>query len=218
MIPVLSPNDPYFNNVSLLLSSRDGLIKDYSKNNLSITNTNVAISSTQSKLGNKSFYFNGSSLLDVSNPSSILYLNGNFDISLWVCSSNFVSGYTTCILTANGAGAWNASDAGLRLHQDNLIFGGASFTQINYPALTVGQWAFIQIKRENNVIYLYKNGSLAGSASYNGVIGVSNWGVGFSDRAYGSPREFFNGYIPELRITKGIARPIQIPTQPFPNW
>lgn len=213
-------NDPYFNNVSLLLSARDGIIKDYSKNNHAISVVgNTAISSAQAKWGNKSIYFDGNGdYLDTIFLSDLI-LNGDFTIEIWVTASNSVSGYTSCILSAQTTGAWNANGCGLRLHHDNLIIGADTSKQINFTLLQNSVVANLIIKRTSGIVSLYLNGILAGSVSYSGIICSSDkWGVGFSDRAYGAPREFFNGFVHELRITKGIARTISVPTQPYPNW
>lgn len=219
MIPVLSPNDPYFNNVSLLLSARDGLIKDYSKNNLSITNNGVTVSSTQAKWGNKSFYFAPSQY-------NYLYIPDNNVLNFGTSSFTIeIILYITSITSYNGLFdmRYNSQTPipfliDYRLNSKlHLYVNNASVDLLSVNQLSANQWISLSIVRDVNNFKCYVNGISVIETNYSGSIN-SNLGVTIGSFFARTVNDKFNGYIQEIRVTKGIARPIQVPSQPFPNW
>ena len=83
--------DIYFDNVSLLLPF-DSNFNDNSKNNFSVTAYgNAQISSTQSKFGGASAYFDGNGdYLEVSDNNLFNFGNGDFTIEFWIYFSGNV--------------------------------------------------------------------------------------------------------------------------------
>jgi len=75
-------DDPYRDQVSLLLDGED--LTDKSKNNFTVTNNNVVVSSAQVKYGNSSLYFNGSSFLSIPDSSAFGFGTGDFTIETWL--------------------------------------------------------------------------------------------------------------------------------------
>ena len=212
MIPVLSPNDPYFNNVSLLLSSRDGLIKDYSKNNLSISNNGVTVSSTQAKWGNKRFYFDGNSkYLTLQNSNAFLF-DADHTIEGWIFWDGTYSNTGRVIYATGGSGSYDQ----FGIFTTHGITWCLQNTQIFPP---INQWSHIAVSRQGTTVRFFLNGVLYYTGTYSSSVGSS------TAIPYIGMRNDLNhswlGNIDMFRITKGIARytsNFTVPTQPFPAW
>lgn len=211
-------NDPYFNNVSLLLSARDGVIKDYSKTPKAISVFgNTSISSAQAKWGNKSIYFDGNGdYLSIPANQLFAFGTGDFTVEAWVYFSaaggdKFV---TNRLTQAGAAGTWALSIVNNKISFTEVIVGEPGVS--SSISSIVGQWAYIAATRSEATLKIFLNGNLL------------NTNTSFSNnlRNYSYPliiggsinEAYFPGYCPEVRITKGIARTISVPTQPFPNW
>ena len=209
-------NDPYFNNVSLLLSARDGLIKDYSKNNHSISVFgNTTISSSQAKWGNKSIYFDGSGdYLSVPTSTVLQFETGSFTIESWIypmanagviVGNNIQSSEKTFQLQVNASGK-------LEFLTWSTILATSSFS------IVLNTWQHVSVSFNGTTYRLFINGVLNGSGTTVKNFSTSN---GMTIGANNIPMTFFSGYINDLRITKGVARytsNFTVPTQPFPNW
>jgi hypothetical protein len=92
----------------------------------------------------------------------------------------------------------------LRIHHQNTIIGGGSFTQINHsPAIQNNVWSHYAVVRNGNTVTVYINGNSVGSASYYGSVGSTNTRpiIGCSD-SYPTGREFTVGYFDDIRISK----------------
>jgi len=70
-------------------------------------------------------------------------------------------------------------------------------------ALPPNTWIHLALVRLSNVVTLYLNGSPVGTTTYVPAIPALGLVIGVSA---GATTEVFNGYIDEVRITKGIAR------------
>ncbi len=218
-------NDPYFNNVSLLLSARDGVIKDYSKNNHSISVFgNTTISSSQAKWGNKSIYFDGNGdYLSIPNHTSLSFRSSNFTFEIWhyqISHSNAPQ-----LLTNNlswGANAWGVTPSHpaypnkLGFYVYNFVPSAAFL--VGTTNVSDGAWHHIAVTRNGNNFYLYLNGNLEASNSNSGAIDSDGSSHGIRSGTSPQNDNSVYGYSDYIRITKNIARPIQVPTQPFPNW
>jgi hypothetical protein len=80
-----------------------------------------------------------------------------------------------------------------------------------------GTWYYFAVTRSGNVYTVYRNGtSIATTTS---AYTQSDLGqpltVGYSD--WSTSNLFFNGYLQDVRITRGIARTITTPTAAFPT-
>jgi prepilin-type N-terminal cleavage/methylation domain-containing protein len=71
------------------------------------------------------------------------------------------------------------------------------------PALSLGDWYHFAMVRSGNAGYLFKDGILVGEMTL-----FKSLSDGVNDLIIGSDRSthYFNGYIDELRISKGVAR------------
>jgi hypothetical protein len=97
---------------------------------------------------------------------------------------------------------------------------GAQYTQ-NTNAIALNQWNHITWQRSSGIFKIFVNGSSSNSVAFTNNITLPsiNSSIGssglFADNIYSS-----QGYIDDLRITKGVARytaNFTPPTQAFPN-
>lgn len=216
------PLDANYSNVSLLLHG-DGpngstIFTDNSPSPKTVTAAgNAQISTAQSKFGGSSIAFDGSGdRLTIPTSSAFEFGASDFTIELW--------------LYRVGTGQQHLYEG-----RDNsvinrpLLYLNAS-TQLAYYANgavvisttavpTPNDWSHIAICRGSGSSRLFLNGTQVGS-TYSDSISYAAPGsvliIGAND-AYGT---VLNGYIDELRITKGVARytsNFAVPSEPFPN-
>lgn len=179
----------------------------------SITKTGTpVISTTQSKFGGSSGYFNGSSYLSIgSNPD--FSFDGDFTIEFW-CYFDNNTNYMTLLDTGWQSGGLliqtltGTSNIGVWINGSQQGGGYVSLEALN-------QWAHVAIVRSQNIVFLFANG-VKHTLNYHlaGVLGQVGLNIGKDIGA----NYFLNGYIDELRVTKGIARyttDFTPPTAPF---
>lgn len=197
--------DQYFGNVSLLLRG-DGAngsttFTDTSSNNFSVTPFgNAQISTAQSKFGGASMFFDGAGdYLSVASNNAFVFGTGDFTIEFWIKTTDTAGGLVTRI--AGGAGNWD-----LVLNVSNIYFQSQYFATNLYnrsaTSILDNNWHHVAACRSGTSHRLFYDGIQQGATvtdttNYNGI-GETRIG---SD-AYGD----FNGYIDDLRVTKGVAR------------
>lgn len=223
--------DPYFDQVSLLLhmdgSNGSTTFTDSSSNALTVTaNGGAQISTSQYKWNGASGAFNGSSAyLELADTSSQLLLSGDFTIECWVYF-NSVSG--TQIIMQSG---WDGSGGALALWMHGSYPSKISLWADSYSSgapiitgtttLATGTWYHVAATRSGNNWSLYLNGTSQGTATSSATVTRKIRRVGaYSDTSGTSTNYYLNGYIDDLRITKGICRynsAFTPPTASFPN-
>jgi hypothetical protein len=170
---------------------------------------NAQISTAVKKYGTGSMYFDGSGdYVYVSTAASAFdYSTSNFTIEFWVYPlSGPASTYNPSFYTQHGDGDWSNGSLGIRIHHQNVLVGSS---QITYStAVSNNQWTHMALVRNGNTVTMYLNGNSVGSISYSGSLGSSTDrpALATSDSVASGGREFLNGYIDDLRITKGVAR------------
>ncbi len=223
-------NDPYYNDVVLHLRGYDAqsgqVFKDYSKYNRTISVFgNTSHSTTQKKYGNSSIYFNGSGdYLSINYTSELNILSGNFAIETFIRPLS-LTGYQTIVAQWNQNPNLGGFILWLEGSAVGFAFGAISenYSFMSGGSLSINTWYFIQIIRSGSNFYLYVNGSLVASYTSSATRAGINIPISLGDyyninSTIGTTNPDLNAYIEDLRITKGIARPIAVPTQPFPNW
>jgi hypothetical protein len=218
--------DPNFANVSLLLhmdgSNGSTTFTDSSSAARTITQSgNAQISTVQSKFGGSSGVFDGTGdYLSVADTNALDMGTGDFSIEFWFYwnASQTVSFprllskgvYATagtleiCINPANG---------------NVFALYGSNATAIGFGgATTSNTWHNFVMTRSGTTLRGFVNGIQGGSSPYTVSENFNNataLRIGSSQN-----NEAFNGYIDELRITKGVARytaNFTPPTAAFPN-
>ena len=220
-------SDPYWSNVTLAMHM-DGVNNSTTFTDLkghSVTPYGDAkISTTQSKFGGASAYFDGSGDY-LSTPNLISdFGTGNFTFESFVylnnSNGNALFSYFNQVSTSPRILGYISTTQ--VIFDFNLNGGGSgNYTVIgNYIGAT-NQWLHVAITRSANVVYLFANGVLLNSGSFPVNI---NWNAPFKIGAFDTSAPaynlYFNGYIDDLRITKGVARytsNFTPPTQAFPD-
>ncbi len=182
---------------SVLLNFNNAAIDDTRRKN-NLETWNAQVSTTQSKFGGASMYFDGAGGCLVGAPSPNFYFGtGDMTIEAWIWwDGTYSSGAR--IIYANAVdqfGIFNAS---------GLYWGGISNNvTANFPP--INQWAHVAGSRQGNTIRLFINGiqTASGTISSTSTLGTTT-GVPFIGRR-GEGFYPWLGYIDDLRITKGAA-------------
>jgi len=230
-----APVDEEFDKVSLLLHG-DGTngsttIVDSSSSPKAVTAVGDAqISTAQSKFGGSSLAFDGTGDYLTSAANSAFDLgSGDYTIELWVrliSASNYGG-----IVGKGQIGVVNSTAYSLEF--DNTSNAISLWIGNNTPPSfgsyvvtgttnirTSAVWTHLAVSRSGNNTRLFVNGTQEGSTyttAYTIAAGNPLWiGGGF----YAPTTNNINGYIDDLRITKGVARytsSFTPPTAPFPD-
>lgn len=219
--PSSSNTDEYFNNVVLLMHM-DGVngsttFTDVKSKAISLSG-NAQISTTQSKLGGSSGYFDGSGDYLSLATSSDFNLNNSYTIEFWAYLKSRTN-YPHLIQIGSAI----TNRVSIYLANSRLqIYSEASngFTNTDSGFIPFAdQWYHIALTISANTLTLFVNGIEIISSTHttkpSGDLGVAIGTQNFSP----ATGDYFNGYIDELRITR-IARYTSnfTPTNtPFPN-
>lgn len=194
-------------NTSLLLNyTNAGIIDNSMMNNLE-TVGDVKITTALSKFGSGSLVFDGTGDVLKSIPSIVNVLsNGDFTIEFWLYPSNTSSAYRAIVSSENypgTTGGWSLYQYGTAI--EFWITSGASATVSANSAITASTWQHLAICRASGTLRLFINGTSVSSASNStSLTGQQIW-IG-DNNSTGGGLYFYNGYLDDLRITKGYAR------------
>ncbi len=222
--------DQYYNSCSLLMhfsgSNNSTVFIDDSPITKSFTvNGDSKISTAQSKFGSSSAYFDGTGdYLSTNSSNDFAFGTGDFTIECWFYSSNVgakglfqtsdtVGGlkpsYTSGIILIQGANNVGAGlSGGLCAIIANTTLGSTT------AVITTNTWYHIALVRNSGTSTIYLNGTSIGSASTTGNCSGTYLAIGgYYDTSY-----LYQGYMDEVRITKGVARytgSFSVPTTEF---
>ena len=186
---------------TVLLLHGDSL-KDSGINNVAITNRGVEVSTTQSKFGGKSLYFNGSSNLTFTLPVDCFAGTQDWTVEWWEYRlgtntssavfykplSNSVCGMILCDDNGQGTLTMYESSNG---SSHNVASG------LKLGSTLLNQWVHRAIVKASGVYTAYENGVKVNSLTYSSNIPTSSYPmcIGY----YGIA--MFYGYINEFRIS-----------------
>ena len=228
---IVTGGDPYYSAVSLLLSM-DGTngsttFTDSSLNGLTVTAVgNAQISTTQSKYGGASAYFDGAGdAVQIPFNAALDLTSGDFTIEGWVYF-NAVSGTPTIITpfgTGTTFGGWvivldSSSRLTFYLSTAANTWNLATNVLFSATAVVTGTWYHFALVRNGSAFTPYLNG-IAGttftssSTLYNNSRPLK---IGAEKDSNSFP---LNGYIDDLRVTKyaRYTSSFTPPTQAHPN-
>jgi hypothetical protein len=226
----LMPGDPYWSDVVLLMgfegangsTGAPGMTDESpAASGTAVVNPGSTISTSQFKFGSSSLNQDGTSQIHLSN-SNFQFAASQFTVECWVNFTSTtgqqffvglwqVAGNLGWVFNYNASLlAWNWSTTG---SDNNAVTGTWS------P--TTGVWYNIAADYDGTKTRLYVNGVMTGSVVGSHTIAAS--GNNLSIGANNLDNNFhFNGFIDELRITKGVARyasdaGFTVPTAAFPR-
>jgi hypothetical protein len=208
-------------NTSLLTNfTNAGIYDATSKNNLE-TVGNAQISTTQSKFGGSSMYFDGTGDWLSGPPTDLTNLgSADFTIEAWLYR------------TASGA----ASDSGIVSRGAPSTLNGFSFAytssnvltfNFNYSgaivtgttAIPINTWTYVAVTRYGNTFRLFVNGVVDATATSTNSQTTNASDVFYVGRSGYDSGRIVTGYLNDVRLTKGVARytaNFTAPTAAFP--
>ena len=219
--PPTAPLTAITNTRLLYKFTNAGIIDNTMISNLE-TVGDAKISTAQSKFGSSSLYFDGTAdSLNILNNYSGILGTGNFTVEAWVYTT--ISSGTQCVYDMR-SGQTDGTSIGFffgMYNSNSLLFytGGALVaTGGTVPANT---WTHIALVRVGNAITCYINGTSVATGTTTNNFTSTMVQIGSSTTVSASSVNYFNGYIDDLRVTRGYARytsNFTPPTSAFPTY
>jgi hypothetical protein len=177
---------------------------------------NAQISTAQSKFGGASIAFDGTGdYLTASNNSAFSFGTGNFTIEAWLYSTAHGGGFLDfagCLVDTRGTStaSWPngilvvlTTNGSLRVFTDAIV--STSTAQI-----ALNTWTHVAIVRIGSSVTFYINGQEAGTFTFSNNLSQQDMTIGAAiDLRAQDATLKYNGYIDDLRITKGVARYVE---------
>lgn len=214
-------DDPYSTNVTLLLhmngTNNSTSFVDSSLSARTFTAASgAAISTAQSKYGGSSGAFlnagNGSKIT----TSSLTDLGlgaGNFTVEFYLYFISAATSYDMIIDFRSGGGWPNPA---IWINSSNKIGWTTAYTST--ASIAANTWTHVAFVRSGSTVTCWLNGTSDGSFTDSSNMGIGSFTVG---AANDNPTGYhLNGYLDEVRITKGVARYVSSFTPPasqFPD-
>ncbi len=176
---------------------------------------NAQISTTQSKWGGSSVSFNGTNSYLRPNSGNIFnFGTGDFTIEFWLYLNSTAAQMALIDCRPGSAGDYILLDydptAKLRLFVNTT-------TVLSGSTLATGQWYHIALARSGSTVRYFIDGTQGASATMTtNLLSAANPYIGSNY----VPGSYLNGYIDDLRVTKGYARytaNFTAPTAAFPT-
>jgi hypothetical protein len=178
---------------------------------------NATVSTSVKKYGTGSMYFDGAGDYAISyNPNLYIFGTGNFTAEAWVYPTSFPAEaaiISTATSTDYQGFTINVGTSG------NLIIAlgaGGSWTVVTTSGgtLTANTWQHIALTRSGNVFRMFVNGTQSYTTTNSVSLTNTNNAIAVGGRSAASG-QYFNGYIDDLRITRGVARYVANFTPPI---
>lgn len=177
-------------------------------------NGNAQIDTAQSKFGGASGLFDGTGdYLSIPDSTDFDFGTGDFTIDFWIrpATNPAASGYGGLISTDNAAGGSNGWEVWIsNTRIVTFSMSGAGTALLESAALTANVWTHIAVVRNGtgaSGLTLYINGTAVDTYTGNVTINDGNLGMVLG-RIYTTffAGHTYNGYMDEVRLSKGIAR------------
>jgi hypothetical protein len=189
-------------NTQLLTNFTNAGIIDSTGDNVLETAVNAQISTTRSKFGGSSMYFDQSSWLTFLGGPNLAFGTGNYTVEAWVNFASITASDLQVIFMSGGTGGNNFYLSAKRT--DLNVGTGTTFISTQLTTFSANTWYHVAACRSGTTLRLFVNGTQIGSS----VTDSTNWissGLGrVGSNEFGTQPVF--GYIQDLRITKGYAR------------
>jgi hypothetical protein len=199
---------------SLLIRGDTGAFYDLSNNGNPEANTGTTAVTTQiKKYGSESASYTATAYQTVSDATNLQLGTGDYTIEMWV--------YRNAAGVLHSLACKGASSTGwlLQVNTSNQLVFTVNRTDILTSTTTIGAtiWAFVTVTRSGTTTRLFVNGNLEATATDSTNFNQTDALKIGADR---SNLNSLNGYLDDIRITKGVARytsSFTAPTQTFPT-
>lgn len=216
-VPMMSPNDKYWDNTSLLIpgNGANGSTSIFEARGKTVTaNGNAQVSTTQSKFNGSSLYFDGSGdYLSVPAHTDFALNAGNFTIEAWVYSLSFAD-YRTVYESRESDGSVTGFIFLINAVGQVCIYTNGGF-QLQVGTLSLNTWHHIAVVRAFDVWSIFIDGVKTGGI-YTSANNQTNTTIRIG--AAWDTANYFYGYLQDLRIIKGVAcytADFTLPTKSF---
>ncbi|AGH31521.1 hypothetical protein SWZG_00008 [Synechococcus phage S-SKS1] len=196
-------DDPNYSSVSLLLNGNgtngSTTFTDSSSYSHTVTaNGNAQISTTQSKFGGASMYFDGSGdWVDAANSSEFAFGTGDFTVEAWVYPVVSSAIFETRTSLFNAGFGYEFKTSGPKIWDGTE--GAYLYNSTN--TYSTNTWYHVAFCRQGTTVRVFVNGVLDGTATSSRDLTAEGARVGSNINGNSS-----NTYIDDLRLTKGVAR------------
>jgi len=216
--------DPFFANVGLLLhlDGANAGTTFVDVKGKSVTRSGVTTTTAQWKFGNAAAVFNGNAdYLNLSSHVDFQFGTGDFTIEGW----GYLLSYTIAANISRALVDMRTADSQIAVVLDiaadtglfRLYVNGA-YTIISTEPFPLNAWCHWAVCRSGGITRLYLNGVVQGSVADTNDYPARPLRIG---GRYASPTSrSWDGYLDELRVTKGVARytgPFAPPIDSFPD-
>ena len=197
--PPTAPFSPLTNTGLLTLGTNTGIQDATGKNDI-ITVGSAKTQSNTVKYGTGAMYFDGTSgYLTIQTPPNFSFGTANFTLEVWIYP-------LTVSPSQQGIVEMRTSNDGhtiLCLQTNTLLWtGGPANLITSTGVISANTWQHVAVVRNSGTTVIYVNGvSKASQADTSTYVADSITRIGATFDPY-----YFQGYIDDLRITKGIAR------------
>jgi hypothetical protein len=218
--------DTSFSSVSLLLhmngTNGSTTFTDSSSNALAVTaNGNAQISTAQSKFGGASGLFDGNGdFLAIPNNTVFAFGTGDFTIEFWFYPISVADGTMISGWSPSGSVSGFACNMSSGAVAFETAFNNTYISAAGPATITANQWYHFAGVRSNGVARAFINGSSGTPTNNSQSVDAQSSGVNIGWSTFTANRRAYNGYIDELRITRGVARytaNFYIPRAAFPD-
>lgn len=196
--------DPNFASVTTLMHFEGSGFGDSSSSPNIFTNSGATISTAQKKFGTQSALFNGTSSR-ITTPYSTDYVfgSGDFTVECWIYPLAYTNPASAVISFWSNTQGW-AWELGLSGSNPYASFNGNIY--VYAPVVSLNAWHHLCVSRRGPTIALYVDGVFGNSIDF-GTTAIIATGAALTIGCVSAPNTwYFNGYIDEVRITKGVAR------------
>lgn len=210
---------PTSGQVALLCDFTNGGIFDNTKKNVLTTVGDAKVSTTQVKYGTGAMYFDGTGdRLTIPSSTNFEFGTGNFTIEFWAYCTNLAGGNAGEMgVVCFRQSSTNEARPSIFIVGNQFVYITNQTVRIASSTISANTWYHVTVSRSSGTTKMFVNGIKAGS-DYVDSNSYLISGPIIGDFVLGG--YVFNGYIDDLRITKGIARytsNFTPPTRAFPN-
>jgi hypothetical protein len=190
---------------SLLLNYTNAGIYDGKMGCVVETVSTAQVSTNPVKYGTGSIKFNGSTdRLTIRRSDLFDFGTGDFTIESWILfnSVSTIQAFATNYLNSTTGWGWQwRSDTGAW----NFGYGDTGLiSYTNTPV--VGTWIHSAVCRSNNVLRMFVNGVLVSTVTNSTNMSGTTTDLTLGVNPFSGGVQYFNGYLDDFRITKGVGR------------
>jgi hypothetical protein len=169
---------------------------------------NVQVNTSTFKYGTGSLKFNGSTdYLSIPAKPTLAFGSGNFTVEGWVYA-NALGSYNAVIAQwpasngdANNSYVLESVGSSMNFY---WVSGATLYGPATLGTITTGVWIHYAICRSGNTLYPFKNGVLGTTVSITQTLNSPASAITVGGSVAGAG--YWDGYIDDLRVTKGYAR------------